>query len=253
MKYVRHLVGHAHQHDDVELGTQARRHNGEYQAVHRLRGRERPRRRPRRGVERRLGRRLDSEPQRVLLHESLSRLRSRRARPLRTREGREADRAQRDVRRNRELRAADGQRLRALRVARPRRHQVGVRDRHDHGRALALEPAHGTALPPRDREGGAVPHHARRARADSRHGRAPHLSQHDEPRGSAGAGIQRLGRRGRQSSEHETILFFTRLLDGPMDFTPGIFDILRTHTGPARTNEDARVRTTLASSSRSTS
>src|SRR2546425_6251862 len=26
--------------------------------------------------------------------------------------------------------------------------------------------------------------------------------------------------------EHETILFFTRLLAGPMDFTPGIFDIL---------------------------
>jgi alpha-glucosidase len=31
-----------------------------------------------------------------------------------------------------------------------------------------------------------------------------------------------------------------------MDFTPGIFDILRTKTGPARTNEDSRVRTTLA-------
>ena len=46
--------------------------------------------------------------------------------------------------------------------------------------------------------------------------------------------------------EHETILFFTRLLAGPMDFTPGIFDILRTKTGPARTNEESRVRTTLA-------
>ena len=46
--------------------------------------------------------------------------------------------------------------------------------------------------------------------------------------------------------EHETILFFTRLLAGPMDFTPGIFDILRTHTGPARRNEEPRVRTTLA-------
>src|SRR5437016_8441296 len=46
--------------------------------------------------------------------------------------------------------------------------------------------------------------------------------------------------------EHETILFFTRLLDGPMDFTPGIFDILRTHTGPARTNEEPRVRSTIA-------
>ena len=46
--------------------------------------------------------------------------------------------------------------------------------------------------------------------------------------------------------EHETILFFTRMLTGPMDFTPGIFDILRTKTGPARSNEESRVRTTLA-------
>ncbi|HEV8599002.1 MAG TPA: glycoside hydrolase family 97 protein [Gemmatimonadales bacterium] len=46
--------------------------------------------------------------------------------------------------------------------------------------------------------------------------------------------------------EHETILFFTRLLAGPMDFTPGIFDILRERTGPARRNDEPRVRTTLA-------
>jgi alpha-glucosidase len=46
--------------------------------------------------------------------------------------------------------------------------------------------------------------------------------------------------------EHETILFFTRLLAGPMDFTPGIFDILERSGGPARRPEDARVRTTLA-------
>ncbi len=41
--------------------------------------------------------------------------------------------------------------------------------------------------------------------------------------------------------EHETILFFTRLLAGPMDFTPGIFDLMR-QPDPAH----ARVRTTLA-------
>jgi alpha-glucosidase len=46
--------------------------------------------------------------------------------------------------------------------------------------------------------------------------------------------------------EHETILFFTRLLAGPMDYTPGIFDILREHSGPARRNDEPRVRTTLA-------
>ncbi len=47
--------------------------------------------------------------------------------------------------------------------------------------------------------------------------------------------------------EHETILFFTRLLAGPMDFTPGIFDLLiERGTGRPRRNDEARVRTTLA-------
>jgi alpha-glucosidase len=46
--------------------------------------------------------------------------------------------------------------------------------------------------------------------------------------------------------EHETILFFTRLLAGPMDFTPGIFDILERSSGHAHRPEEARVRTTLA-------
>jgi alpha-glucosidase len=46
--------------------------------------------------------------------------------------------------------------------------------------------------------------------------------------------------------EHETILFFTRLLAGPMDFTPGIFDILLKSTGKARQDWEPRVRTTLA-------
>ena len=47
--------------------------------------------------------------------------------------------------------------------------------------------------------------------------------------------------------EHETILFFTRMLAGPMDFTPGIFDILiERGTGRPRRPEESRVRTTLA-------
>lgn len=46
--------------------------------------------------------------------------------------------------------------------------------------------------------------------------------------------------------EHETILFFTRLLAGPMDYTPGIFDILLKSTGRARGPDQPRVRTTLA-------
>ena len=47
--------------------------------------------------------------------------------------------------------------------------------------------------------------------------------------------------------EHEVNLFFTRLLAGPMDFTPGIFDLLleRGRGRPPRP-EEPRVRTTLA-------
>ena len=46
--------------------------------------------------------------------------------------------------------------------------------------------------------------------------------------------------------EHETILFFTRLLDGPMDFTPGIFDLLLKSSGRPRRLDEPRPRTTLA-------
>jgi alpha-glucosidase len=47
--------------------------------------------------------------------------------------------------------------------------------------------------------------------------------------------------------EHETILFFTRLLAGPMDFTPGIFDIfVSSADGTPRPPDAPRVRTTLA-------
>jgi len=47
--------------------------------------------------------------------------------------------------------------------------------------------------------------------------------------------------------EHETILFFTRMLAGPMDFTPGVFDILiERGTGRPRRSDEPRIRTTLA-------
>lgn len=47
--------------------------------------------------------------------------------------------------------------------------------------------------------------------------------------------------------EHETVLFFTRMLSGPMDFTPGIFDVLESKRpgGPQRPDQP-RVRTTVA-------
>lgn len=47
--------------------------------------------------------------------------------------------------------------------------------------------------------------------------------------------------------EHETILFFTRLIPGPMDFTPGVLDILRTDPdGRERAFHEPRIRTTVA-------
>ncbi len=47
--------------------------------------------------------------------------------------------------------------------------------------------------------------------------------------------------------EHESILFFTRMIPGPMDFTPGIVDLMRTNPDGSPRNEwEARPRTTLA-------
>ena len=47
--------------------------------------------------------------------------------------------------------------------------------------------------------------------------------------------------------EHEANLYFTRLLAGPMDFTPGIFDLLiERGTGRPRRIEESHPRTTLA-------
>ena len=65
--------------------------------------------------------------------------------------------------------------------------------------------------------------------------------------GSRGMEFNAWGSEGGNPPEHETILFFTRLLAGPMDFTPGIFDLTlsRSATG-ARQPHEPRVRTTLA-------
>jgi alpha-glucosidase len=65
--------------------------------------------------------------------------------------------------------------------------------------------------------------------------------------GSRGMEYNAWGGEGGNPPEHEAILFFTRMLSGPMDFTPGIFDLLiQRPTGTPRRPEDARPRTTLA-------
>ncbi len=65
--------------------------------------------------------------------------------------------------------------------------------------------------------------------------------------GARGMEFNAWGGEGGNPPEHETILFFTRLLAGPMDFTPGIFDILiERGTGRPRRPDETRIRTTLA-------
>jgi alpha-glucosidase len=65
--------------------------------------------------------------------------------------------------------------------------------------------------------------------------------------GARGMEYNAWGGEGGNPPEHETILFFTRLLTGPMDFTPGIFDILiERGTGRPRRPDEPRIRTTLA-------
>ncbi len=65
--------------------------------------------------------------------------------------------------------------------------------------------------------------------------------------GARGQEYNAWGGEGGNPPEHETILFFTRLLDGPMDFTPGIFDIMiKRPTGQPRRVEEPHPRTTLA-------
>src|SRR5690348_14092582 len=65
--------------------------------------------------------------------------------------------------------------------------------------------------------------------------------------GARGQEYNAWGGEGGNPPEHETILFFTRMLSGPMDFTPGIFDLLiKRPSGKARTPDEPRPRSTLA-------
>ena len=65
--------------------------------------------------------------------------------------------------------------------------------------------------------------------------------------GARGMEYNAWGGEGGNPPEHETILFFTRMHAGPMDFTPGVFDLLlESADGPPRTPAESRPRTTLA-------
>jgi alpha-glucosidase len=65
--------------------------------------------------------------------------------------------------------------------------------------------------------------------------------------GARGQEYNAWGGEGGNPPEHETNLYFTRLLAGPMDFTPGVFDLLiERGTGRPRRAEESHPRTTLA-------
>jgi alpha-glucosidase len=72
----------------------------------------------------------------------------------------------------------------------------------------------------------------------------PHMMTRE---GSRGQEYNAWAGDGGNPPEHETVLFFTRMLAGPMDFTPGVFDILiESQTGAPRNPQQARIRTTIA-------
>ena len=65
--------------------------------------------------------------------------------------------------------------------------------------------------------------------------------------GARGQEYNAWGAEGGNPPEHESMLFFTRMLAGPMDFTPGIFDLFMKSAGNGpRPPEESRPRTTLA-------
>jgi alpha-glucosidase len=65
--------------------------------------------------------------------------------------------------------------------------------------------------------------------------------------GARGQEYNAWGGEGGNPPEHETNLYFTRMLAGPMDFTPGIFDLqIERGTGRPRRVDESRPRTTLA-------
>jgi len=103
-----------------------------------------------------------------------------------------------------------------------------------------------------------VRHHRRVAEAAARHGIALDVHEPVKDTGERRTWpnvLTREGARGQEYNawsvdggnppEHETILAFTRMLSGPMDFTPGIFD-LTVERGRGPRGDRARVNTTLA-------
>ena len=72
----------------------------------------------------------------------------------------------------------------------------------------------------------------------------PHMMTRE---GARGQEYNAWARDGGNPPEYETILFFTRMISGPLDFTPGVLDILiESADGTPRPPEASRVRTTLA-------
>ena len=198
----RHLVGHAPQHDDVVVGPEARRDDGERATVHRLSPRRTAWRRAGGRMEHRMGRRLDREPERLLLHAVVSRLRS--PGPSRHTRSRRASRlivhnetsgGIENYERQMDSAFALYQSLGLDAI------KTGYVTDHRRRRTVALRRSSWCATIGKVIETAArVRHHGGRARADARHRRAAHVAEHDESRRGARTGVQRVGRRRRKSA-----------------------------------------------------
>ena len=238
MKYVGHLVGHAHRQGDLARGSDPRRDDREREALHRLRGRPRHRRSSHRGMEHRVEQ--VGRERRVRLRHALRRLRSPGRRELRAREGRRHHRPPRDGRGRGRLRdAASTRRSTSTRGSASDAVKTGYaggiypRGQHHHGQWMV---DHYRKVVEKAAE--------RRIMLDVHEPIKPTGISRTYPNMMTREGVRGMEYNAWSEGnppEHTTILPFTRMLGGPLDYTPGIFDVMFDDYKP-----ENRVHTTLA-------
>ena len=89
------------------------------------------------------------------------------------------------------------------------------------------------------------------ARADQGYRPAPHLAQLGRARGRARHGVSTPGASRANPPEHEANLVFTRMLAGPMDFTPGILSLEGPRPGRSSRPRPSSSRSMSSSTARS--
>ena len=156
------------------------------------------------------------------LRDAVSRLRPRGAQQVRAREGREADDVPRDQRLDAQLRAPSRRGVRAHEPPRLRLGEGRLRRQHPPARRDALLAVEQQPLPLLHQGGREEEDHGEPARGGASDRTLPHVAEPHRQRGPArGTEYESFGG---NNADHTTILPFTRLVGGPMDYTPGIFE-----------------------------